>query len=161
MSNAKKTHPYGSPVWYSPSKGTYSPYRCNPDDENFDSLFEFEVFKATENLLKGKPYEVIRQVSTLLRFETDHYPVRRWKCDFCINRATHSYVVGDPLDGLLIEVKGLITREFKLEMEMLSDNNPTAFNRLWLIVTKKDRSLPIPQFTLSEYKTLLTKELNK
>lgn len=152
-------HPSGMPVWYSPSKGTYSPYRVNDDDENFDSLFEFEVFRALENTLRGTHYRIVRQAPVLLRQETRHYPPRNWKCDFSLVNLGSDHVGDKILDGRLIEVKGIVTREFRLEMEMLSRDNPCAFNHLWLVVTRKKPKLPIQQFTVQELKSVISKEL--
>ena len=154
-------HPSGLPIWYSPSKGTYSHYRVNDDDVNFDSLFEFETFRALENLLKGSCYRIVRQAPILLRQETKHYPSRNWKCDFSLIDLAGDQLNPNGLDGRLIEVKGIVTREFRLEMEMLSRDNPWAFNRLWLIVTRKKTRLPVQQFTLAELKQVIAQELKK
>lgn len=121
--------------FYSRQYDSWDSFPKYPDSIYFGSAYELHIYKK---LLSLPGVRVERQVKILLKPETTHYPARYWKCDFKVLDETN------PARYLLVEAKGLVTREFKLMLQDLEFFNYLDWRRLLIVsakATKVDRQL--------------------
>lgn len=114
------------PNFYKPNKVTWGGI-------TFDSCMEYNIF----NLLRC--YFSLSQIKVhlplIVRPSSPWFPETKWKVDYCITNVPD-------LNGnkLYIEVKGLVTTEFKEKMKSLAYFCPAVFENL-VIITEKPQTI--------------------
>ena len=78
------------------------------DGIRFDSKWELKVFETIVSVFGKDKFSVHEKV--LIKPPTKHYKASYWKCDFIVGRGSNL---------LYIDAKGMITRDFKRQMQML------------------------------------------
>lgn len=126
----------GKAIWYNAESHTYSHVKQNDDDVNFDSEFEFGVWRTLERA-KPRFTRVERQLPVILSHATKHFPITYWRVDFALfDPNAEEYKLRQP--RLYIEAKGTITDEFKLHLRLLDLTNPVVIDRLIIVCPKKE-----------------------
>ena len=90
------------------------------DGYRFDSGLERSVYCYLRLLFKKEDISVHHSV--VVKPPTNHFPERRWKCDFYI-----------PKLNIYIEAKGIRHRTWKQQLEHLDRLNPLALDRLIVV----------------------------
>ena len=100
---------------------------------NFDSKFEFEVYKTL--ISHFKPALVKVHEPLVIRPRTQWFPAQVWKVDYVVNGV-------DSLEGgkLFVECKGIIQADFKERIKNLAYFCPLVFQNL-VIVTPSSQSV--------------------
>lgn len=127
--NKQKQHKYlAKPVYYHPTLDLICKSRQTKDAIYFDSTFEYRVFRELVNLAGFN--NVDRQVPLLVKPGTKSYSSLHWKCDFRV------YKSRDSNEYLNIEAKGMLTPEFKRNLQYLEYFGPGNFEKLIVIADK-------------------------
>ena len=114
-------------AYYSPSFNVSSDIPFVDDCIQFDSKFELQVFLELKKNLGQYDKFIHRQEMLVIKPPTSNYAPKGWKCDFMIHAEAGCV-------KRYIEAKGLVTREFKLQLQLLEFFNPIAWENL-IIVT--------------------------
>lgn len=93
----------------------------------FPSELECDVYRELRKYFPDRC--ISRQIKLLIKPATNDYPALHWKCDFKV-------VKPDNGDYMLIEAKGMITREFIRNVQYLNLFMPMDYERL-LFVSRK------------------------
>lgn len=117
-------------------------------DITFDSELEYATFCVLKSVL---PMETIHV----------HHPIHLigkigWACDFIITPTTNYPKV--PV--LLVEAKGLVDDVFKLKVELLRMEIPSAWQRLYLVVAQLSPKPVAPEIKQSQLRERLEAMLN-
>ncbi len=89
-----------------------------------DSEWEANVYRHIRMVF---PKEAVRCHEPILVLpESPHFPALNWKCDFQVAVPGRSH-------PLLIEAKGVLTRELKLILQAIAHSNPTAIENLIIV----------------------------
>lgn len=118
-------------VWYCPITKAESEEKVIDSQIYFPSRLELRVYKE---LLQVSNTHLDRQVPIQIKPDCNFFPSLSWKCDFRI-------WFDDSMDKwYYIEAKGVVTPEFKLQMQMFEQNDPEGFRHL-IIVSDKPTNL--------------------
>lgn len=107
------------------TKGRLKAKHTTVDGLTFDSAFESEVYKR----LKKLDYvDVTRQYKVMLKPPSEHFSSTLWACDFFVE-----FQLSGNENGLLVEAKGLITKDFVDNMALLECFFPEFYPNLLLV----------------------------
>jgi hypothetical protein len=117
----------------------------NPNIIKFDSMLEFKTFQILKSFF-------ILDINLFIHHKIELFPNKFWRVDFFVKVKSYS---------ILIESKGFITREFRLQLDILRHFNPIAFNKLIIVSDNKDvldkfQRLGIKNVPLSDLKNFLS-----
>lgn len=114
-----------NPVFYNPKNKQFYSRKDAKNCLCFGSQLEFTIYRFLEQLVG---YENVQlQVPLKIKEKTSIYPELKWRCDFRI------YKPYMPREYLNIEAKGIITREFKRNLQYLEYTCPDEFKRLIIV----------------------------
>ncbi|SKB12037.1 hypothetical protein PL11201_290005 [Planktothrix sp. PCC 11201] len=90
----------------------------------FDSKWECEVYRLIKSIIPPSYISVHERV--LIKPTTKNYRARYWNCDF---------IIKDDFDNplLLVEAKGMPTREFLRQLQLLDAFEPTLIGKIRIV----------------------------
>ena len=97
----------------------------------FDSQLEFRVFQVLNNSSLVSSIIPHHQVKLIPKNTSHVFPNgKTWKVDFLV-KGHHK----EPL--CLVEAKGMIQRDFPFILNLLEQNRPELFSKLWIVFNDK------------------------
>ncbi len=97
----------------------------------FDSKLEFKVFQVLQNCPLVSDIIPHHQIRLIPKNSSSIFPNgKTWKVDFLVQGKQDK-----PL--FLVEAKGIISRDFPFLLNLLEQNQPELFNKLWLVFNDK------------------------
>ncbi|MDJ0650292.1 MAG: hypothetical protein QNJ60_16485 [Xenococcaceae cyanobacterium MO_188.B19] len=97
----------------------------------FDSQLEFKVFQVLNSSSLVSSIIPHHQVKLIPKNTSHVFPGgKTWKVDFLV-KGQHK----EPL--FLVEAKGIIQRDFPFILNLLEQNRPELFNKLWIVFNDK------------------------
>jgi hypothetical protein len=153
---AKRESHYGNDrFYYNPVTQQCSNVKTSKDDIYFQSRYEFRVYREILQVVPRKLLGMQRPLR--IKPSTNRYPAIQWKIDFSI--LPHVNARGLNMPELLIEAKGLPTREFKRDIQYAEYLEPDAYSRL-ILVSETELDFPdVPCIKLIALKNYLASRL--
>lgn len=104
----------------------------------FDSKLEFTVYQKLRNFFSPSQIECHKHI--LISPKSAFFPATHWCCDFVVNTRHLS----DKTPNIIVEAKGIVTRDFKYQLQLLGTHFPARLRDLVIIgynKTKLEKSI--------------------
>jgi hypothetical protein len=96
----------------------------------FDSKWELEVYLFLRRYIPSNHILVHQKI--IIKPKTRNYPAKYWRCDFVIIDTE-----SNPL--LLVEAKGIPTKDFCRQLQLIDSNYPHILDDIRIVQTKQTR----------------------
>jgi hypothetical protein len=103
----------------------------------FDSAYESEIYKVLRDFCKQTSLTLELQTKVLLKPPTKNFPAINWKCDFSITSGFSLGEIYNKPNVVLIEAKGVNSREFNRNIKMVDYLYPGIYSRMILVYQSK------------------------
>lgn len=103
-----------------PVSNKYSAEKVTADGVTFDSKFEYSVYRMLATDFPTLQVEIHKPIA--VKPSTPHFPARYWKADFYL-----------PQLNWIIEAKGVRTRDWLRQLELLDCHNPQLLQNLSVV----------------------------
>lgn len=96
----------------------------------FDSRWELEVYKFIRRYIPSSHIKLKAKIA--IKPKTKNYKAKYWRCDFVILGRENNEI-------LLIEAKGVPTRDFKRQLQLIDCNYPHLIDRIRIVQHQSTR----------------------
>lgn len=100
------------------------------EGKTFDSKWELEVYRFLRRYIPAS--HILLHQEIIIKPKTKNYKAKYWRCDFVVMGHKNNEL-------MLIEAKGIATREFKRQLQLIDCNFPHLIPKITIVQQQSQR----------------------